>query len=196
MTAVQRVQQWLTFNRAWWLFDAKWQDPYISAKSISKYLLGIHKPIYSKNHLSDYGDCVVVINSAQIALKADEWYYRVYFHHTGYPGGASWTKAWEVHKKDPTMIVNRAVYGELGKTLKRRPAMARLLVFKDANIPKMIAENITDQIRPHKVVPRRLDSYKPEEIANFPKLYDYPKDFVLPVLKPRPPPPWEKKEKE
>jgi ribosomal protein L13 len=52
----------------------------------------------------DYGDHVVVINSEHIALKADEWYYRVYFHHTGYPGGASWTKAWEVHKKNPTMV--------------------------------------------------------------------------------------------
>lgn len=37
-------------------------------------------------------------------MKADEWYYRVYFHHTGYPGGATWTKAWELHKKDPTMV--------------------------------------------------------------------------------------------
>jgi len=52
----------------------------------------------------DFGDHVIVINSADIALKADDWYYRVYFHHTGYPGGASWTKAWEVHRKNPTMV--------------------------------------------------------------------------------------------
>jgi ribosomal protein L13 len=52
----------------------------------------------------DCGDHVVVINSQDIALKGDEWYYRVYFHHTGYPGGATWTKAYELHQKDPTMV--------------------------------------------------------------------------------------------
>jgi len=150
----------------------------------------------------------VVINSAEIALKADEWYYRVYFHHSGYPGTATWTKAWEVHKKDPTMvgyfsavsvfelssdfkyyfhicqIVNRAVYGELGVNLKRRPAMARLHIYKDAKIPPLIKENITDQIRSIKDVPRRLDSYTSEEQEAFPKVFDYPQDFVLPVIKP------------
>lgn len=59
--------------------------------------------------LADCGDHVVVINSQDISMRGDEWYYRVYFHHTGYPGGATWTKAWELHKKDPTMVVNRLV---------------------------------------------------------------------------------------
>jgi len=47
---------------------------------------------------------VVVINSKDIALPGDEWRQRVYFHHTGYPGGATWTLAWELHDKDPTMV--------------------------------------------------------------------------------------------
>lgn len=37
-------------------------------------------------------------------MRGDEWQRRVYFHHTGYAGGASWTKAWELHKKDPQMV--------------------------------------------------------------------------------------------
>jgi len=37
-------------------------------------------------------------------MRGDEWEKRVYFHHTGYAGGASWTKAFELHKKDPTMV--------------------------------------------------------------------------------------------
>lgn len=52
----------------------------------------------------DCGDHVIVINSADIALPEEEWKKRVYFHHTGYPGGASWTLAWELHNKDPTMV--------------------------------------------------------------------------------------------
>jgi len=54
--------------------------------------------------LVDCGDHVVVINSKQIAFPGDEWRRRVYFHHTGYSGGASWTPAWELHDKDPTMV--------------------------------------------------------------------------------------------
>lgn len=52
----------------------------------------------------DCGDHVIVINSYDVALPGDEWTKRVYFHHTGYPGGASWTLAWELHKKDPTLV--------------------------------------------------------------------------------------------
>lgn len=51
------------------------------------------------------GDHVVVINSEDIALRGDEWQMRVYFHHNTFHGGASWTRAWELHKKDPTMVI-------------------------------------------------------------------------------------------
>lgn len=52
----------------------------------------------------DSGDHVVVINSRDIALPGDEWEKRVYFHHTGYAGGATWTLAWQLHEADPTMV--------------------------------------------------------------------------------------------
>lgn len=55
--------------------------------------------------LDHCGDHVIVINSSDIALPGDEWDKRVYFHHTGYPGGATWTLAYELHSKDPTMVV-------------------------------------------------------------------------------------------
>lgn len=47
----------------------------------------------------------MVINSKEIALRGDEWRKRVYFHHTTYHGGATWTLAWELHKKDPTLVI-------------------------------------------------------------------------------------------
>ena len=46
----------------------------------------------------------MVINSRDIALPGDEWEKRVYFHHTGYAGGATWTLAWQLHEADPTMV--------------------------------------------------------------------------------------------
>lgn len=54
--------------------------------------------------IDDCGDHVVVINSKEIALCGDEWRKRVYFHHNTYHGGATWTLAWELHEKDPTLV--------------------------------------------------------------------------------------------
>lgn len=53
----------------------------------------------------DCGDNVVVINSKDIALRGDDWQKRMYFHHTGYARGATYTLAWELHSKDPTMVL-------------------------------------------------------------------------------------------
>lgn len=64
--------------------------------------MGLHKPIYFPTN--DCGDVVVAINTQEIALLGDEWRKRAYFHHTGYPGGASWTLAWQLHDKNPTMV--------------------------------------------------------------------------------------------
>lgn len=102
LSSTPTFQQWATFARTWHVFDCKWQDPYESAHLIKKYLMGMHKPIY--HPMNDSGDVVVCINSRDIALRGNDWRQRAYFHHTGYPGGASWTLAWEVHKKDPTMV--------------------------------------------------------------------------------------------
>lgn len=54
--------------------------------------------------LVDCGDHVVIINSKKIAFPGEEWRRRAYFHHTGYSGGATWTPAWELHDRDPTMV--------------------------------------------------------------------------------------------
>ena len=40
------LQQWVTMTRFWWLYDAKFQSPFKSAKLIALYLQGKHKPIY------------------------------------------------------------------------------------------------------------------------------------------------------
>ena len=52
----------------------------------------------------DCGDHVIVYNSYFVALPGAEWERRLYFHHTGYAGGASYTMAHELHRKDNTMV--------------------------------------------------------------------------------------------
>ena len=102
MSKFQRVQQWSAFARNWYVYDAKWQNPFHSAKKITRVLEGRHKPIY--HPLNDCGDHVVVINSKDVALIGREWQLRVYFHHVGYPkaygGGPKWIPAWLLHSRD------------------------------------------------------------------------------------------------
>ena len=117
-------------------------------------------------------------NTKEIALEGDEWTKRVYFHHTGYPGGATWTLAWELHSKDPMMIMKKAIYRGLGGNLQRRYTMQRLHLFQDNNVPKEILDNVTNQIRQLRPVPERLDHIDKSLVDKFPKVMNYPEDYL------------------
>ncbi|KAB0803268.1 hypothetical protein PPYR_00238 [Photinus pyralis] len=177
MAALKRVQQWATFARVWHIFDASWQNPFESAQVLKKYLMGLYKPIY--HPMNECGDHVIVINSADIALPGDEWVKRVYFHHTGYPGGASWTLAWDLHKKDPTLVLKKAVYNSMDGNLQRRYTMERLHIFPDSKVPGALMKNVSNQIRQIRPMPKRLDEYTEKEVKEFPKIIDLPKDYIL-----------------
>lgn len=145
------------------------------------------------------GDHVVVINTGEIALPGEEWKKRVYFHHTGFSGGATWTLAWELHQKDQTQvttikcetlfqtmlfiislqIVHKAVYNAMKGTLQRRYNMQRLHLFPGTDVPEEIMANVTNQLRQSRLVPKRLDHIDAETVAKFPKIMDFPKDYVL-----------------
>jgi len=172
-----RVQQWMTFSRLWWLYDAKWQCPFQSASIIVKYLEGRHKPVY--HPLSDVGDHVIVINTKEIALEGDLWRTFKHFHHTGYPGGFSATRLYKVHEVDPTKVLYQAVYSTMKGTLLRRPRMAKLHLVRDQNVPSDIVSNICGQIQQVRPVPRRLDEYTKEDLQHFPRLYDWPDNYVI-----------------
>lgn len=171
----KRAKQWAVFSRLWHLYDAKWQNPFDSAVLITKYLSGKNKPIF--HTLSDCGDHVVVINTAEIAMPDTEWRYRMYRHHTMRAGGESFTPAWELQNKDPTKVLWKAVYKECGPTLLRHTRMQRLHLFPDDSIPKEIAENICSQIRQLRPVPKRLKEYTQEELDKFPKIFEWPEDY-------------------
>lgn len=162
------------------------------SRNVSRFQL-----LFTNIFLDDCGDHVVLINTGEIALPGDEWIKRVYFHHTGFPGwflslsflriliklqfkgGASWTLAWQLHEKDATMVMKKAVYNAMKGNLQRRHTMQRLHLFPDDKIPEEILANVTNQIKQTRVVPKRLDHIDKETLENFPAIMDYPKDYVL-----------------
>ncbi|RWS15667.1 putative ribosomal protein L13-like protein [Dinothrombium tinctorium] len=183
LTKFRRTQQWLTFARLWYLYDATYQDVFDSAIVIAQYLRGMNKPIY--DHVrQDVGNHVVVINTSKVSMPVDEWKWRMYSHHSRYGGGQTWAAAHELHSKDPTIVLYKAVYKEVGSApravnLIRSPTMARLHLFPDACIPPEIKANICDQIRQVQPVLKSLKDYSEEEVEKFPKIVDYPEDYVV-----------------
>ncbi|KAF4524721.1 hypothetical protein B566_EDAN013956 [Ephemera danica] len=191
MSAIKRVQQWATFTRTWHLFDANWQNPLEAANALNIYLRGLHKPIYHPT--SDCGDHVVIINCRRVALPGNEWRRRVYFHHTTYPGGATWTPAWELHTRNPVMVMWKAVYHSMKNNIQRRHTMQRLHLYPDEEVPPEIKNRVTSVIRQLRPVPERLDHMPEKVIKEFPQIAVFPKDYVVPELKPAQPRPQKKK---
>lgn len=171
LTQLRRVKHWQTFARTWWLYDAKWQDPFDSGILVGRYLTGKHKPIWHPD--LDCGDHVVVINASKIALPNEEWKWRHFFHNTQFGGGQTWASAWERHLQDPTFVIERAIYRYCGKGNARYRSFARLILTKDENLPQSIREKISSQIRQNRPVPRKLSDIPQEELDKFPKLFDF-----------------------
>lgn len=63
--------------------------------------------------------------------------------------------------------------------LYRRVVMERLHIYPDFNVPEGVMENITNQIRPLRSIPKTMESYSKETIKKFPKIFDYPEDYIL-----------------
>lgn len=75
--------------------------------------------------------------------------------------------------------MKKAVYHSLTKSLKRREFYARAYFYEDDNVPEEIMGNVSNQIRPLRMVPKPIKTYTLEEVENFPKIWDYPKDYVI-----------------
>ena len=78
------------------------------ASGLSRYMQGKHKPNYDPSQIN--GDYCVVINCRYIQFRGENaWRYKRYFYHTGYPGGLKIHPAWDRMKRNPTVVLRRAV---------------------------------------------------------------------------------------
>jgi large subunit ribosomal protein L13 len=120
-------------ERRWLLVDAEGRTLGRLATQVAVVLKGKHKPQFTP-HL-DTGDHVVVINAAKIALSGRKGEDKKYFHHSMYPGGATWTSIREVMEKHPDRVVVRAVRGMLPKTKLGRAMIKKLKVYAGSEHP-------------------------------------------------------------
>ena len=119
--------------RRWLVVDAEGKTLGRLATHVSMVLRGKHKPTYTP-HI-DTGDHVVVVNAAKVALSGRKAQDKKYFHHTLYPGGATWTSIVVMMQKHPERVVQRAIQGMMPRTKLGRAMMRKLKVYAGAEHP-------------------------------------------------------------
>lgn len=114
-------------DRQWYLIDAAEAPLGRIATQIANLLIGKSKVTYTP-HI-DNGDYVVVINAQALVVTGDKETGKIYYRHSGFPGGISEATLKEVRTKYPERIIEEAVKGMIPKNKLSADRMARLRVF-------------------------------------------------------------------
>lgn len=114
----------------WHLVDVKGKVLGRIATEIATKLMGKNKPTYTP-HI-DGGDYVVVINAAEVATTGTKVENKIYYKHSGHPGGLTQKTLGEMLVKFPTRVIEKAVYNMLPKNRLRQDRMKRLKIYAGA----------------------------------------------------------------
>ena len=114
-------------DRRWWVVDIEGKTLGRTATEIATLLRGKGKPIYS-THI-DVGDFVVVVNAAKVRVTGKKVKQKMYYRHTGYPGGLRTRTLGEMMQLDPTKVIKHAVKGMLSHNPQGRAMLRRLKVY-------------------------------------------------------------------
>ncbi|WP_423922192.1 50S ribosomal protein L13 [Frigoribacterium sp. 2-23] len=96
-------------------------------------LRGKHKPTFAPH--MDMGDFVIIINAEKVALTGSKLAEKLYYRHSGYPGGLTATTYSEMVEKHPTRAVEKAIRGMLPKNSLGRAQIKKLKVYAGAEHP-------------------------------------------------------------
>ena len=114
-------------KREWWVIDASSLPLGKLAVVIADKLMGKSKVTYTP-HI-DNGDYVVVVNAKNLKVTGDKMVKKMYYRHSGFPGGLTELKLEEVIEKNPEVAIREAVKGMLPKNKLAADRLARLRVF-------------------------------------------------------------------
>lgn len=101
----------LEVERKWYVIDAEGKTLGRLATVCANLLRGKTKPNYTPN--VDTGDFVIVINADKIQVSGKKETDKIYYHHTGFPGGLKSISFKDLMEKDPTKAIEKAVKGML-----------------------------------------------------------------------------------
>lgn len=130
-------------EREWYVVDAENQVVGRLASQIAAVLRGKHKAEFTPH--VDTGDFVIVVNADRARFTGNKETDKVYFSHTGYPGGVKTTTPAKLRNKKPEFILQNAVKGMLPKGPLGRSMLKKLKIYSGpehphgAQVPKELA---------------------------------------------------------
>lgn len=122
-----------SINKEWLVIDADGEILGRLATKIADLLRGKGKPTYAAN--IDVGDYVIVINAKKIKVTGNKLSDKLYYRHTGYPGGLRETNLEKLLEQHPDRAITLAVKGMLPKNKLQQVYLKKLRVFADDNHP-------------------------------------------------------------
>ncbi len=120
-------------TREWHLIDAQGQTLGRLATQIARLLMGKHKPMYAA--YIDTGDYVVVINAAEVKTTGKKLEDKMYYRHSGYPGGLKAVPLGEMLETHPTRVLEHAVKGMLPHNALGKAMFTKLKVYAGPEHP-------------------------------------------------------------
>ena len=102
-----------TVDKKWVIVDASGQVLGRLATKVTSIIRGKTKPTFTPH--VDCGDNVIIINAAKIKLTGAKWDQKIYYHHTGFPGGIKAATAKQIREKKPSNLLKKAIRGMLPK---------------------------------------------------------------------------------
>jgi len=120
-------------DRAWYVVDAENKTLGRLATEIAHRLRGKHKPEYTPH--VDTGDYIVVVNADKIRVTGNKFNDKMYYRHSGYPGGIKAMNFKDMQSRHPERIVEKAVKGMLPRNPLGRAMFKKLKVYAGSEHP-------------------------------------------------------------
>ncbi len=117
-------------ERKWYVVDADGMVLGRLASQVANILRGKHKPTYTPH--VDTGDYVIIVNADKVVLTGKKLDQKIYYHHTGFPGGLRETKYRKLMDEKPAFAVEHAIVGMLPKGPLGRAMAKKLHVYAGA----------------------------------------------------------------
>jgi len=119
-----------TVSRKWYVLDAAGKPLGRTATVAADILRGKHKVTFTPH--VDCGDFVIIVNADQAVLTGKKLDQKIYYRHSGWPGGLKETKYRRLMETKPEFAMTHAVRGMLQKNTIARGQLTRLKVFRGA----------------------------------------------------------------
>lgn len=116
-------------EQKWYLIDCSNQTLGRLSVRVANILRGKTKPEYTPN--ADVGDFVVLINAKNIKVTGSKNENKIYYSHSGYPGGIKKINFKDLLERDPEKVLRNSVKGMLPKNKLNRQIIKKLKIYSD-----------------------------------------------------------------